>query len=211
MIGGIHHVEAALEARIGMEDVAGIVRKNTLMPGASSTPKPLVPKLYILAPDLSSSGLNEDCVVVVEIVTCEENQSKVQPNRALNAISFCSGAREIATSVVSRGREVGDHALESVRPERAALAASFQSGANMKCCTTSWLRPANRSLNVCLPSGPSNTLSLVDLDPWQRAPLFAQPVARLVYSFSWVRCALRAAIHSSRETILCVCMTASCV
>src|ERR1700682_1707669 len=85
------------------------------------------------------------------------------------------------------------------------LQPSAQSGANMKCCTTSWLRPANRSLNVCLPLGPSDTYTLSTLPRGGPRRSSLSRSRALVYSFSWLRCALRASIHCSRETILCGC------
>jgi hypothetical protein len=86
----------------------------------------------------------------------EENQAKVQPMRALKASSFCNGARETATSVVSRAARCGIMRSKPSAQNEQLLQPSLQSGANMKCCTTSWLRPANRSASVCLPFGPSN-------------------------------------------------------
>src|SRR5450631_2100196 len=39
----------------------------------------------------------------------------------------------------------------------------------MKCWTMSCVRPSNRSSRLALPSGPSNTLVLLDRDSWQLA------------------------------------------
>jgi hypothetical protein len=75
----------------------------------------------------------------------------------LNALSFGNGARDIATSVVSRAARCGIMRSNPSAQNEQLLQPSLQSGANMKCWTTSWLRAANRSASVCLPLGPSNT------------------------------------------------------
>ena len=72
-------------------------------------------------------------------------------------ISDKEHAREIATMVVSRAARCGIMRSNPSAQNEQLLQASFQSGANITCCTTSWLRPLNRSPSDTLPSGPSNT------------------------------------------------------
>jgi hypothetical protein len=48
----------------------------------------------------------------------------------------------------------------------------------MKCCTTRWLRPFEQIAQCRFAARSVEQISLFDLDPGQRAPFFAQPVAR---------------------------------
>src|SRR5262245_1000300 len=70
----------------------------------------------------------------------------------------------------------------------------------------SWLLAPNRSASVRLPVGASKTycFSTLTQGSARRSALTRSRIR--VSAFSFFRCALRAASHSSRETTLCDCM-----
>jgi hypothetical protein len=87
----------------------------------------------------------------------DETQSNFQPMRALKRRISASVAREIATKVTSRcARWIVMPSLWSAMNEQLGQPCS-QPGPNMKCCTSSWRRPANSSASERGPAGVSNT------------------------------------------------------
>src|SRR3984893_15488237 len=73
---------------------------------------------------------------------------------------------------------MGNHALESVGPERAALAAFGPVGREHEMLHHKLAAAGEQIAQCLLAVGTVEHISLVDLDPGQRAPLFAEPVAR---------------------------------
>src|ERR1700733_43281 len=73
----------------------------------------------------------------------------------------------------------------------------------------SWLLPPNSSASVCLPFAVSNTYFFSTFSHGNSRRFLLSASRALVNAFSSARCALRAAIHSSWETILCGCIVCS--
>src|SRR5258708_38465349 len=73
----------------------------------------------------------------------------------------------------------------------------------MKCLIKSWLRPSNRPASVTFPFGPSNMYSLSILTHGNARFCALSWSRSLVNSFSFVRRAVRALSHSSRDTTRC--------
>ena len=153
-----------------------------------------------------------DRVVVVEIIAARRQpvEGPAHPRLERGEL-FGSGAREIATSVVSRAARCGTMRSNPSAQNEQLLQPSFQSGANMKCCTTSWLRPLNRSARRHLAARAVEHIVLVDLDPGQCAALLAQAVARpaCIPSHAPDGLCARRSIPRARRC-LCGCMGGSC-
>src|SRR4051795_2302388 len=73
---------------------------------------------------------------------------------------------------------MGDHALETISPERAALAPFVPVRRKHEMLHDKLTAAVKQISQALLAAWPVEHVGLFDLDPWQRAPLGAEPITR---------------------------------
>ena len=108
VVGVDHAVEAATEAGVGVEDVAGFILDEAASAGAFDFGETLGAEVVAGGAIVDLLACEGDVVVVVEIGGVGRNPREIPTMRFLKASSLASGAREMATYATSRAPRCGN-------------------------------------------------------------------------------------------------------